>query len=258
MAVKEPANEGAGISRNADGGLVNYPIDVSIFTGSQQKLSRTEEELLFLGSLSGGGSPGRLYHAVKRAADLVISVGALVALSPVLLVIGLIIMLDDGAPVLFRQTRIGQFGRPFTFYKFRSMVRNAEALKKNLIDLNEHKGPIFKIRNDPRVTRVGRILRKLSLDELPQLLNVVKGEVSIVGPRPHLPHEVEKYILFEQERLKVKPGLLCLREVCGRSDITFERWIELDLVYIQHRSLMTDLRIFLRAVRTIVARQGAY
>jgi lipopolysaccharide/colanic/teichoic acid biosynthesis glycosyltransferase len=203
-------------------------------------------------------APDLTYLILKRAIDLVLSSLLLLVLSPLLLFISLAIFAEDRGPILFVQTRVGKEGKPFRFYKFRSMVRNAEALRKELSAHNEANGPIFKMRCDPRITRTGRPLRKWSLDELPQLINVLRGDMSLVGPRPHLPHEVQAYSSRQSRRLSVQPGLVCLREVSGRSNLSFERWIEMDLAYIEARSLGTDLAILLRTVPAVLCGNGAY
>ncbi len=204
------------------------------------------------------GSDGGPYLTLKRYGDICGAVTALLLMSPVLLVLALLIFAEDRGAVLFCQTRIGKDGKPFRFFKFRSMVRNADALKAKLAAENEASGPIFKMRRDPRITRVGRWLRKYSLDELPQLMNVLRGEMSFVGPRPHLPEEVARYTPRQRQRLSVQPGLICLREVCGRSNLSFERWVDLDLLYIKCRSLRTDARILLCAIPAVLRGDGAY
>ena len=195
---------------------------------------------------------------VKRAIDVVTSALALVLLSPVLALVALLIYLEDRGPLLYRQTRVGQGGRTFGFYKFRSMVVNADILKAKLAARNEATGPIFKMKNDPRVTRIGRVLRRYSLDELPQLWNVLIGDMSLVGPRPHLPQEIASCPDYPLERLSITPGLICLREVTGRSELTFEAWLALDLDYIRRRSLALDLWILLKAIPAILRGEGAY
>lgn len=199
------------------------------------------------------------YRYAKRALDLCVSAALLLLLAPLGALIALVIALDDGGPILYFQMRVGKHGRLFRFYKFRSMVRNADALKSRLSARNEAGGgPIFKMARDPRVTRVGRMLRKYSLDELPQLLNVLCGHMSLVGPRPHLPSEVAKYTERQKMRLQVEPGLICLREVSGRSRLSFDRWIETDLQYIEQRCFVTDLRILARAIPAVLKAEGAY
>jgi lipopolysaccharide/colanic/teichoic acid biosynthesis glycosyltransferase len=198
------------------------------------------------------------YRFAKRALDIVVASSTLVLLSPVFASIALVIKLNDGGPIFFRQVRVGRHGRQFTFYKFRSMVPNADALKASLSEANEAEGPIFKMKDDPRITRVGRILRKSSLDEFPQFFNVLRGDMSLVGPRPHLPHEIEGCADYPTERLSVMPGLVCLREVSGRSRLTFEEWIATDLDYVRRCSLKLDLSILMRAAIAVIRADGAY
>jgi len=201
---------------------------------------------------------GRTYHAVKRALDIIVASTAILLLLPVMLIIATAIMIEDGAPIVYHQLRTGQDGKNFRFFKFRSMVKNADKVKEQLQQHNEATGPIFKMKNDPRITRVGRFIRKTSLDELPQLINVLRGEMSVIGPRPLYAPEASALDQQQYERHNVQPGLLCLREVCGRSELTFDQWMELDLVYVSARSLRTDLTIMLRAIPAILSSQGAY
>ena len=193
----------------------------------------------------------------KRAIDVVVSGLALVVLSPLLATLAVLVKLESRGPALFRQVRIGLNGRRFKLYKFRSMRDGAEAELDRLLPHNEADGPVFKMRADPRVTRVGAFLRRTSLDELPQLWNVLVGEMSIVGPRPPLPHEVKRYERWQRRRLSVKPGLTCTWQVSGRSDMTFDRWMELDLEYIDRWSLRNDLRIMLRTIPAVLLGRGA-
>jgi lipopolysaccharide/colanic/teichoic acid biosynthesis glycosyltransferase len=195
---------------------------------------------------------------VRRTLDILVALAALILLAPLLLLLLLLVWREDRGTIFFQQERVGQFGRRFAFYKFRSMVPNAESLKANLSQQNEATGPIFKMKDDPRVTRIGRVLRHYSLDELPQLWNVLKGDMSLVGPRPHLPKEIEQCPAYPAERLSVPPGLICLREVSGRSKLTFEEWIALDLEYVRKRSLWLDLSILLRAIPAVLRGDGAY
>lgn len=194
----------------------------------------------------------------RRTLDILVAFTALTLLTPLLATLALLVWSEDRGPVFFQQERVGRGGRRFAFYKFRSMVPDAEALKASLSQQNEATGPIFKMKDDPRVTRIGRVLRRYSLDELPQLWNVLKGDMSLVGPRPHLPRELEQCPSYPQERLSVPPGLICLREVSGRSKLTFDEWIALDLEYVRHRSLLLDLSILLRAIPAILRGDGAY
>jgi lipopolysaccharide/colanic/teichoic acid biosynthesis glycosyltransferase len=176
----------------------------------------------------------------------------LVLLSPVMLVAAILIKLSSArGPVFFRQERVGINGRRFTLYKFRTMVVGAEHIKSQLLHMNEMDGPVFKMRDDPRVTRLGRFLRRSSIDEFPQLFNVVMGHMSIVGPRPPLPAEVEKYELRQRRRLSVKPGLTCLWQVSGRNKVDFNTWMKLDLYYIDNWSWWLDLKILLRTIPAI-------
>ncbi len=186
--------------------------------------------------------------ALKRALDIVGATLALVLLSPLLLGIAALLRLREGPPVLFRQTRVGLHGRPFTLYKFRTMIPDAEARLPDLLALNEIDGQAFKLSNDPRLTRTGRLLRRTSLDELPQFWNVLRGQMSIVGPRPPLPREVAAYDLWHRRRLSMKPGITGLWQVSARLEEDFDRWVELDLAYIDRWSLWLDLKIMARTI----------
>jgi len=194
---------------------------------------------------------------LKRALDFVMAVILLVLLSPLMVLLALLIRLTSGAPVLYRQTRCGLSGRKFTLYKFRSMRPDADLGREELEALNEVDGPVFKISHDPRCTPVGRFMRKFSLDELPQLLNILKGDMSFVGPRPPLPEEVEKYERWQRRRLRMPPGLTCLWALEGRSRLSFRRWMELDLDYIDHWSLALDCKILLKTVPIVLLGRGA-
>jgi exopolysaccharide biosynthesis polyprenyl glycosylphosphotransferase len=192
---------------------------------------------------------------VKTFMDFTISLVAVILASPVMLLIAILIKLDGG-PVLFKQKRIGLHGRQFDCYKFRTMVVNAEKLQANLLDKNEQEGPVFKIKNDPRVTRVGRFLRKTSLDELPQFLNVLKGDMAIVGPRPPIPSEVSKYQRWQIRRLSMKPGITCIWQVSGRNNIPFDQWMKLDMQYIDTWSLKLDLIIIFKTIKVVLTGDG--
>lgn len=194
----------------------------------------------------------------QRVLDLFLCGLLLLLIWPVFGVIALLIRLDTPGPVLFKQMRVGQDGEEFWFFKFRSMVTDAEA-KRHLLEMhNERSGPVFKMKNDPRVTRVGRVLRKFSLDELPQLLNVIKGEMSLVGPRPALPAETAKYTPRQQQRLLCVPGVTGLWQVSGRASLSFERSIELDLLYIEQQSVLLYFRILLMTIPAVLRAEGAY
>ena len=176
------------------------------------------------------------FRLVKRVADVLISLFALAVLSPIILIVAILIYLEDRGPIIYRQSRVGRFGVPFRFYKFRSM----------------------RMKNDPRITKIGRLIRKLSIDELPQLGLVLSGHMSIIGPRPHLAQEVETYLPEQRVRLLVKPGMICLREIRGRSDLTFDQWLASDLEYVENRSLWLDAKIFLLAIPAVLTSKGAY
>ncbi len=203
-------------------------------------------------------SGNRYYLAAKRIADVVFSACALLLLGPVILVVALLIFVDDphGSP-FFSQIRVGKDGKTFQFYKLRSMVCNAEALLESLQDQNEMEGPAFKIEKDPRITRIGRFIRKCSIDELPQFWNVLKGDMSLVGPRPPLPKEVEQYTDYQMQRLAVQPGLTCIWQVQPkRNELTFDEWVELDLQYIRSRSLRVDTRLVFQTVKCMFSGEG--
>ncbi len=198
------------------------------------------------------------YVAAKRIFDLIVGFLILILLAPVVPLIALIIRLDSSGPVFYRQDRIGEGGRPFKFYKFRSMYVESDRRQKELEGRNEQDGPVFKMRLDPRVTSVGRFLRRSSMDEVPQVLNVLKGDMSIVGPRPPLPAEVSRYLPSHRRRLEVKPGITCLWQISGRSQIGFDEWMRLDMEYLRTRSLRTDFLIFVKTIPAVMARRGAY
>jgi exopolysaccharide biosynthesis polyprenyl glycosylphosphotransferase len=200
----------------------------------------------------------RMYELTKRAMDVFISALLLFGLMPLMLLVAALIKLDSPGPVILRQKRVGRGLKLFDCFKFRTMVENAQALQAELASLNEMDGPVFKIRKDPRITRVGKYLRKYSIDELPQLVNVLRGEMSLVGPRPPLPHEVEMYEPRYLRRLDVKPGLTCLWQVSGRNELSFEQWMELDLYYVENRSFLLDMEILFRTIPAVVSARGAY
>lgn len=200
----------------------------------------------------------RLYLTMKRALDIVGSIIALVLLAPIILICALLIFLDDphGSP-FFRQTRVGIDGKEFKLWKLRSMVCNAEDLLESLRSQNEMDGPAFKIEDDPRITRIGHFIRKTSVDELPQFWNVLKGDMSMVGPRPPLPSEVAEYTNYQMQRLSVKPGLTCIWQTQPkRNDMSFDEWVELDLEYIENRSLLMDLKLIFKTAKTMVCGEG--
>lgn len=199
------------------------------------------------------------YRFIKRLFDVVASSIAVVILSPVFLIIAIAIKINDPAgPVFYTQTRIGEHGKPFRMFKFRSMVTNADELLEELRAKNEIEGAMFKVKDDPRITKVGKFIRKYSLDELPQLLNVVGGSMSIVGPRPPLPYEVEEYTEYDRQRLMVKPGATGMWQVGGRNALSFAQMVELDLTYINERSIWLDLKIMFETVKVMIKPNAAY
>jgi lipopolysaccharide/colanic/teichoic acid biosynthesis glycosyltransferase len=200
----------------------------------------------------------RWERAAKRSVDLVGAAIALAVLTPVFLIVGSAIKVSSPGPIFFIQERVGQKGRPFRMVKFRSMYADAHRRRQELAELNESRGPVFKIRSDPRVTPLGRVLRKLSIDELPQLLNVVAGHMSLVGPRPPLPEEVVLYSPRELGRLAVKPGITCLWQVMGRADLDFDTWVDLDLRYIETWNLWLDCKLLALTLPAVLSGRGAY
>lgn len=200
---------------------------------------------------------GTVQLALKRLIDIFVSLALLAVLSPMFLLFAILIKLDSRGPVFFFQERVGMNGRRFRMIKFRSMVTDAEAKRGEIEALNEADGPVFKIRQDPRVTRVGRFIRKYSVDEFPQLFNVLKGEMSLVGPRPPIASEVAQYSWDQRRRLSVKPGMTGLWQVSGRSDVSFKEWVEMDLEYIDSWSLLQDFRILFRTFSAVVNGRGA-
>ena len=207
--------------------------------------------------LTFSATPEDEFLLLKRTLDFIMALVALVALSPLLLLLAMLVKLTSRGPILFSQTRCGLGGRRFTLYKFRSMRADADLLREELEALNELDGPVFKIRNDPRCTPIGRFMRKFSLDEFPQLLNILKGDMSFVGPRPPLPDEVEKYERWQRRRLRMQPGLTCLWALEGRSKLSFRRWMELDLEYIDHWSMTLDWKILLKTIPIVLVGRGA-
>ncbi|WP_288481081.1 sugar transferase [uncultured Clostridium sp.] len=198
------------------------------------------------------------YLISKRFIDIVGAIVGIIVLSPILIIVAIFIKIEDSkGSIFFSQKRVGQNGKEFKMYKFRSMVHNAEELKENLLKQNERSGPMFKMKNDPRVTKVGKFIRKTSLDELPQLINVLKGEMSLVGPRPSLPKEVEQFKPWMLKRLSVKPGLTCYWQVYGRNNIGFEDWMNLDIKYVEERSLIIDIKLIFKTVFVLLGDKSA-
>lgn len=200
----------------------------------------------------------RVYLFLKRSLDILASLAGLIVLSPLFLIVALAIKIEDPkGSVFFSQQRCGKDNKLFPMYKFRSMVSNAEELLEELKEMNEMDGPVFKIKEDPRITKVGKFIRKTSIDELPQLLNVLKGDMSLVGPRPAIPHEVAEYNEYQIQRLLVKPGLTCIWQVSGRNTIGFDEWVEMDLEYIKTRSFLLDLKLIFKTVGVLFGDENA-
>ena len=198
------------------------------------------------------------YLISKRVIDIVGSLCGIILLSPIFLIVAILIKLEDPkGKIFFSQERNGQYPKTFKMYKFRSMVHNAEELLKDLMDRNEQSGPVFKINDDPRITKVGKFIRKTSIDELPQLFNVLKGDMSLVGPRPPIPHEVEQYNSYQMQRLAVKPGLTCIWQVSGRNNIGFDEWVEMDIEYIKTRNLWLDIKLIFKTVGVLFGDDNA-
>ncbi|MBQ8621471.1 MAG: sugar transferase [Oscillospiraceae bacterium] len=199
-----------------------------------------------------------VYDFCKRIFDIVMSAFALIVLSPVFLVVAIAIRREDGGKAIYSQVRLTKGGKEFKMYKFRSMCVDAEKQLDSLMDRNEMTGPAFKIADDPRITKIGRFIRKTSIDELPQLLNILKGDMSIIGPRPPLPREVAQYTPYQMHRLDVKTGLACYHECQGRSDShDFDEWVESDLKYIRERSMLTDLKVIWWTAKVVLTGKGA-
>lgn len=197
------------------------------------------------------------YHEIKRGIDVIVALLAIVLFTPVFLVTALAIYIEDGAPVFFIQERNGLHGKIFRMYKFRSMCRDAAKIHQSLLAQNELDGPAFKMKDDPRLTRVGKFIRKTSIDELPQLLNILKGEMSIVGPRPLPTYETAELNEYQRQRMNVKPGLTCYWQCSGRNDIPFGEWMEMDMKYIEDESICTDARIMVKTVASVITGKGA-
>jgi len=202
----------------------------------------------------GNRHPG--YRIIKRTLDIVGALGLLVLLSPLLLITYIVLWITTKGRPIFAQTRVGECGKLFTMYKFRTMYPDAH-LRQHEVS-NEQEGPVFKNRRDPRVTPIGRFLRRTSIDELPQLINVLRGEMSLVGPRPPVPQEVIRYHPWQLRRLAVKPGLTCLWQISGRSQIGFSEWVKMDLWYVQNQSLWTDLWLLWKTPLSVLSQRGAY
>ena len=200
----------------------------------------------------------KVYEICKRTIDIIGAGLGLILLSPIIAVVACAVKVTSKGPVFFSQKRVGKNGELFEMYKFRSMVVNAEELKENLEEQNEMSGPMFKIKDDPRITKVGKFIRKTSIDELPQLWNVLKGDMSLVGPRPSLPKEVEQFDNWMFKRLSVRPGLTCYWQVSGRNNIDFEDWMKLDVKYVEERNLWIDIKLIFKTVFVLFGDKNAH
>ncbi|MGG7142767.1 sugar transferase [Clostridium nigeriense] len=198
-----------------------------------------------------------IYSLLKRLIDIIGALFGLILLSPILIIVGFLIKLESKGPIIFAQKRVGLNGKEFKMYKFRSMVANAEEIKEKLKEKNEMSGPMFKIKDDPRITKVGKFIRKTSIDELPQLINVLKGDMSLVGPRPSLPNEVKEFEPWMLKRLEVKPGITCFWQVMGRNNIDFENWMKLDIKYVNERSLWLDIKLIFKTFFVLFGDENA-
>ena len=204
------------------------------------------------------GKESIFYSVTKILIDIVGSLCGIILLSPLFLIVAILIKIEDPkGKVFFAQERNGRYPKTFKMYKFRSMIHNAEDLLKDLMDRNEQTGPVFKINDDPRITKVGKVIRRTSIDELPQLFNVLKGDMSLVGPRPPIPHEVEQYNSYQMQRLAVKPGLTCIWQVSGRNNIGFDEWVEMDIEYIKTRNLWLDIKLIFKTVGVLFGDDNA-
>lgn len=222
-----------------------------------EQLEFNREEVLFKEQVA-EDEEGRLgYCFLKRTMDVICSLVGLIILSPIFLVVAILIRVESEGNAIFAQERVGKNGKRFKMYKFRSMVVNAEELKDKLTSKNEMTGPMFKMKDDPRITKIGKFIRKTSIDELPQLINVFKGEMSLVGPRPSLPKEVMKFEDWMMKRLEVKPGLTCYWQVSGRSDIGFEDWMKLDVKYVKERNTFVDVMLVFKTVGVLFGDEHA-
>ena len=197
------------------------------------------------------------YFILKRMIDILGALCGVIVISPVMIIVAIWIKLDSKGPVFFAQDRVGRGGKKFVMYKFRSMCTDAECLLGKLKKENEMSGPMFKMKDDPRITRVGKFVRKTSIDELPQLFNILKGDMSLVGPRPSLPKEVVQFTSFQKRRLVAKPGLTCYWQVNGRSDVSFEEWMEMDVEYIENRNTWLDITLIFKTVGVLFGDEGA-
>ncbi len=240
---------------------MRYELDEALhrrFIAAQTPLGRFWLNARFQQQLLRAQWVGMGADILKRAFDILVSAMVLIVLSPLFLAIAVAVWVEDGGPMIFAQPRVGQYGRRFRMYKIRSMCLDAEERLQELLLKNQHKeGVTFKLKDDPRITRVGKFLRKYSLDELPQFFNVLSGDMSLVGPRPPVPREVAKYTPADRRRLAVRPGITCIWQISGRSEIDFSGQVQLDVRYIETQSFWSDLRILLRTVPAVLSGKGA-
>jgi exopolysaccharide biosynthesis polyprenyl glycosylphosphotransferase len=235
---------------------VQVQVALDLYITAIGKISLEEMEGIPLLALS--TTPQRIGQLfIKRIFDIIISLIAMIILSPILVATAIAIKIDSSGPILFRQKRVGLNGRNFTLYKFRSMVKNAEKMREQIEHLNEMSEPVFKIRDDPRLTKVGKFIRKFSIDELPQLFNVLKGDMSLVGIRPPISEEVKKYERWQRRRLSMKPGITCIWQVSGRNKVDFDQWMRMDLNYIDNWSLKLDFKLLLKTIPAVLFTKGA-
>ena len=197
-------------------------------------------------------------NSIKRLLDILIALSTLIFFSPFFVIVALLIKITSKGPIFYTQTRVGRGGSEFEMIKFRSMVVNASDMKIDLSHANEMDGPVFKMKNDPRITSIGRFIRKHSIDELPQIINILKGEMSVVGPRPPLPKEVVEYQDWQKQRLAVTPGLTCIWQVSGRNNLSFEEWMNMDIEYIENWSLLLDIKLIFKTFAVVFSGDGAY
>ncbi|MBC8412722.1 MAG: exopolysaccharide biosynthesis polyprenyl glycosylphosphotransferase [Nitrospira sp.] len=230
----------------------------SKYTRGGTKMARLRASLYFLYKKYSWAIVTESAYFFKRSLDILVSLLMMIILMPLLSIIALAIKLEDGGPVLFSHTRVGKWGKHFKMYKFRSMSIKAEQLKKDLMSMNESQEVTFKIKQDPRITRIGRFIRKSSIDELPQLWNVMKGDMSVVGPRPPVPGEVAEYKYSDRRRLDAIPGITCIWQVSGRSEINFKGQVRLDIKYIENQSFWGDIKILLQTIPAVLTGKGAY
>lgn len=223
-----------------------------------ENINLTTEEIEELEIKIESSKENKLYLFSKRTLDIICSLIGLIILSPLIGIIMILIKFESKGEVIFSQERIGLNGERFNMHKFRSMVPNAEELKKKLLEQNEMSGPMFKMKDDPRITKIGKFIRKTSIDELPQLINVLKGEMSLVGPRPSLPNEVEKFEPWMLKRLEVKPGLTCYWQVAGRNNIDFEEWMKLDINYVNDRNMLLDIKLIFKTFFVLFGDENAH